>query len=376
MKKRWILLLLLIGIAGFVFWRGKSKPAAATDPAKTAGDKPVAVILGTAEQRDVPVWLTGIGSAQASNMVTVRPRVSGSLDKVNFTEGAFVKAGDVLAQIDPRPYQSILSQVTAKKSQDEAQLNNARLEATRFQNLQRDDAVSRQQLEQANATAAQLAALVEADNAAVQAAQLDLDFTTVRAPIAGRTGVRLVDAGNIVTANQGAGLVVLTELQPISVIFTLSQQNLPALGKNMQPGANRLTVQALAEDGTQLDEGELELIDNQIDSATGTLKLKATFKNDKLTLWPGQFVTARVLVETRKAAIVVPPESIQPGLDGQFVYVVGTDEKVTVRTVKTGITATEGAIIEDGLKGGDRIVVTGQNKLRPGVKVAAQQTAP
>jgi multidrug efflux system membrane fusion protein len=373
MKKRWILLLiLLIGIGAAVFLRKKS--GAETNAQKPAnGNQAIAVNLGKAEKRDVPIWLSGIGTAQASNTVTVRPRVSGSLDKVNFTEGAMVKKDDVLAEIDPRPYQSTLAQAEAKKVQDEAQLANAKLEAERFRNLAREDAVSRQQLEQAEANVLQLSALVQADNAAVQAAQLDLDFTTVRAPITGRTGVRLVDAGNIVTANQGAGLVVLTELQPITVIFTLPQQNLAAVSKNMQPGAARLKVQAMNDDGVILDEGELELIDNQIDTSTGTLKLKATFKNEKLTLWPGQFVSARVLVETRKDAVIVPREAVQPGIDGNFLYVVKPDQTVEARTIKAGIETDSGRVVDEGLSGDETIVVVGQSKLRPGSKIAPQE---
>ncbi len=375
MKKRWILLLLIIaGVAAVIFWRGKS--AAKADAAKPAnGNQPIAVILGTAEQKDVPVWLTGIGTVQASNTVTVRPRVSGSLDQINFTEGASVKQNDVLAQIDPRPYQSTLAQAEAKKAQDEAQLANARLEAARFKNLAREDAVSQQQLEQADASVLQLSALVQADDAAIKAAQLDLDFTTVRAPISGRTGVRLVDVGNIVTANQGAGLVVVTELQPISVIFTLPQQNLSAVSANMKTGQPRLRVQAMSESNEILDEGELELIDNQIDVSTGTLRLKATFKNEKLTLWPGQFISARVLVETKKDAVIVPREAVQPGIDGEFIYVVKSDQTAEARNVKSGLQTESGIVINEGVKGGERIVVVGQSKLKPGSKIAPQEQA-
>jgi multidrug efflux system membrane fusion protein len=225
MKKRWIFLLLaLAGISAFAYTRIKSGGGKAEE-AKGRANQPVAVTIEKVRQENVPVWLTGIGTVQASNTVTVRPRVGGALDKIHFTEGAVVKAGDVIAEIDPRPFESALAQAVAKKNQDEAQLANARLEETRFAGLLKNDAVSKQQADQATATVSQLAALVKADEAAIDAAKLDLEFTKVRAPISGRTGVRLVDAGNLLTANQETGIVVITEIQPISVVFTLPQQN-------------------------------------------------------------------------------------------------------------------------------------------------------
>ena len=375
MKKRWIFLfLLLIGITVAVVWRGRKDTTAAQTKSVEKQAATVAVI--TVEEQDAPVWLSGIGTVQASNTVTVRPRTSGALDKVGFTEGSIVKEGDVLAQIDPRPYQSVLAQATAKKSQDEAQLANATLAANRFQTLSETDAVSRQELDQANATVAQLTALVQADEASVQGARLDLDLTTIRAPISGRTGMRMIDAGNLVTANQAAGLVALTQVQPITVIFTLPQQNLAALAPHVRPGAPPLKVQVLGDDEAVLDEGLLELIDNEIDTSTGTLRLKATFKNADLSLWPGQFVSARVLVETRKNAIAVPTEAVQPGLDGQFCYVVKSDQTVELRPLKSGPVIEGRTLIEQGLKAGEQIVVTGQGKLKPGARIIVQKSAP
>ncbi|HSJ01858.1 MAG: efflux RND transporter periplasmic adaptor subunit [Verrucomicrobium sp.] len=370
-KTRWFFALILVGALGAaVVWRARSSSTANKAPdGRGAGSQAALVSTADAVSRDVPVWLSGIGTVQAYNTVTVRPRVSGTLDQVNFSEGGMVKQGDVLAQIDPRPYRSTLAQAQAKKAQDEAQLTNARLELTRVQNLVKNNAVSQQVLDQSQAAMAGLTAQVQADQAALDAAQLDLDFTTLRAPIAGRTGVRLVDAGNVVTANQGAGVVVVTQLKPISLVFTLPQQHLPMLRRHMQPGAANLVAQAMNDDGTVLDEGQLELIDNQIDSATGTLRLKATFANDKLALWPGQFVSARVLVETHKAAVVVPTEAIQPGLDGPFVYVVKADSTVEARTLKTGIAFEGTTIVDEGLKLGDKVVREGQSKLKPGAKV-------
>ncbi|MEO7100447.1 MAG: efflux RND transporter periplasmic adaptor subunit [Luteolibacter sp.] len=373
MKKRWIFLLLLLIAIAAAIWRARNSSSTAVKPAEKQA---ATVVLAKVAESDVPVWLTGIGTVQASNTVTVRPRTSGALDKVNFTEGAIVKEGDVLAQIDPRPYQAVLAQADAKKTQDQAQLANAVLAAERFHTLSKTDAISKQEMDQADASVAQLTALVKADNAAVQAAQLDLDLTTIRAPIAGRTGIRMIDAGNLVTANQSAGLVVLTQMQPVSVIFTLPEQTLATLSPHVRPDAPPLKVQALTDDGDVLAEGLLELIDNQIDMSTGTLRLKATFKNENLALWPGQFVSSRVLVEIRENAITVPTEAVQPGLDGQFCYVVKSDQTVEPRHVKTGLVIDGTTLIENGLKAGESIVVTGQGKLKPGAKVVAQKKAP
>jgi len=372
MKKRWIVLLLLAGISAAVVMRKKSA-AAKADASKPTGPQTVAVITGEVRREDVPIWLTGIGNVQASNTVTVRPRVGGALDKINFTEGALVKAGEIIAEIDPRPYEASLAQAEAKKVQDEASLANARLEQTRFAELLRNDAVSKQQADQSASSVAQLEALTKADEAAIQAAKLDLEFTKVRSPITGRTGVRLVDAGNLVTANQTTGLVVITEIRPINVIFTLPQNSLSSLAPSTKPGAPKLKVEALGDDEKVLGEGELELIDNQIDPATGTLKLKAKFQNDNFALWPGQFVSARVLVDTKKDAMVVAPEAVQPGLDGTFCYVVKQDQTVEARPVKAGIRVDDGTVIEEGLKAGEKVVVTGHTKLRPGSKVKPQE---
>lgn len=377
MKKsiRWFfLLLLLAGIGTAWIWHNRASDTNTLIPGGGANaNRPVAVIATKVVSQDIPVWLSGIGTVQAYNTVTVRPRVSGTLEQVNFVEGSMVKVGDVLAQIDPRPYRSVLDQAVARKAQNEAQLTNARQELTRVQTLLKSNAVSEQTLDQAKATVAQLEAAVLADKAAIDAAQLDLDFTTVRAPIAGRTGIRQLDAGNIVTENQDQGLVALTQLKPISVVFTLPQHHLPALRKHMLPDAEAMVVQAVSEDGELLDEGKLELIDNQIDVNTGTLRLKASFTNEKLNLWPGQFITARILVETRKAATVAMPEAIKPGLDGTYAYLIQADNRVEARIVKTGLSVDGWTIIEEGLKPGDQIVLEGHIKLKPGSLVSLQE---
>jgi len=364
----WFLILMLVFAGAYFAWQKANASTTKHDPAPGAS-RGVPVIAAEVVKEDIPIWLEGIGNVQAANTVTVRPRVGGSLESISFTEGAMVKEGDVLARIDPRPFESVLSQAKAKKAQDEAQLANAQSVLARAQSLVKENAISRQMVDQAQASATQLQAQVKADQAAIDAAQLDLDFTTVRAPISGRTGVRMVDAGNVVTGSQPEGLVVLTELQPTSVIFTLPQRHLADLRPHMKPGSAELPVQALDEDGTLLDEGLLKLVDNQIDNATGTLKLKASFPNKDFTLWPGQYVNARMLVETKKDVLVVPAEAVQPGLNGPFAYVVKEDDTVEARETKTGITLDGLTVIEDGLKAGERVVREGQTKLKPGAKV-------
>ena len=369
MKKAvWFLVFLLIPAGAYFAWQRANASTGNRD--STAGaPKGVPVLVAEVVKEDIPICLEGIGNVQAANTVTVRPRVSGALESIAFTEGAVVKEGDVLARIDPRPYESVIAQAKARKAQDEAQLANAKGILTRAQTLVKENAISRQMLDQAEASARQLEAQVKADQAAIDAAQLDLDFTTVRAPISGRTGVRMVDAGNVVTASQPEGLVVLTQMHPISVIFTLSQRLLSDLRPHMKPDAAELPVQARDEDGGLLDEGQLKLVDNQIDNATGTLRLKASFPNKEYTLWPGQYVNARVLVETKKDVLVVPAEAVRPGLSGPFVYVVRKDNTVEARPTKPGITVGGLTVIESGVQAGDRVVREGQTKLKPGAKV-------
>ena len=374
MKTRWVLFVfLLLGVGGALAWRFAPTRKAADNTAASAGStRTIPVVTTHVALRDMPIWLSGLGTVQAFNTVMVRPRVSGTLDTINFTEGQSVKAGDILAQIDPRPYRSALEQARARMAQNEAQLSNARRELDRIRALVESEAESRRILEQQEASVAQLAAVAQADQAAVEAAQLDLDFTTVRAPIAGRTGVRFVDAGNLVTANQGTGIVVITQLQPVSLIFTLPQHHLPALRRRLQADSSAPLVHAAGDQGIVLARGTLDLIDNQIDTSTGTVRLKASFANEDVALWPGQFVSARVLVETRSQAAVVPAEVVQAGLDGPFAYVVKTDNSVEARQIKPGPTVDAFTVIEAGLKSGERVVSDGQSKLQPGARISSE----
>lgn len=379
MKIRWIFLVIAIALAaGFFAWKKiGTKPAAARGAAAGGGGAGRAVVVIAAEvgQRDIPLWLTGLGVVQAYNTVTVRPQVSGKLDQINFTEGQSVKVGDVLARIDPRPYQAALERAKAGKAQNDAQLANATRELARVRALVESAAEGARLLEQQEAAVAQYQALIQADEAAIATAQLDLDFTYVRAPISGTTGVRMVDAGNLVTSSQATGIVVITQLQPISVVFNLAQQHLQAVRRQMTQSGSPLRVQALGDKAAVLAEGKLELVDNLVDTSTGTVRLKATFENQDFALWPGQFVSARVLVETRKQATVVPAEVIQAGLDGPFAYVIKPDQTVDVRRVTPGPTVEGFTIVEEGLKPGEKVVRDGQSKLQPGAKISTGEHA-
>lgn len=358
---------LILGIAGgVVFWQSRSvetKPAAAQPPSA------IPVIATKVVTRDVPIWLSGIGTVQGYNTVVVRPRVGGILEQIEFTEGSMVEKGDVLARIDPRPYEAALELATARKAQNEALLVSAQQDLTRMEALVKSQSVSQQALEQASALVAQLEAAIQADTASISSARLDLEYATVRAPISGRTGIRQVDVGNLVTANQTEGIVHLTQLQPVTVVFTLPQQHFAALRAHMRPEAEAPKVEALGDRGDVLDTGELELVDNQIDLSTGTLRLKARFANEALALWPGQFVSARVLVDTRANAKAVPAEAVQPGLDGPFAYLIKEDGTVEARNLVIGLTLDGWTIIEEGLDAGDEVVREGQSKLKPGAAV-------
>ena len=301
-------------------------PTAAAGRAVRRGPEMIPVVVAPAGTRDVPIYLDGLGTAQASANVTVKPQVDGALLEVRFTEGQNVTAGDVLAKIDPRLYQATLDQVSAKKAQDEATLANAKVDAARYAKLAATAYTSAQQADTSRALVAQLTAQVAADQAQIDNARTQLSYTTIVAPITGRAGIRLVDAGNIVHASDPGGLVVLATLKPISVLFTLPQQALPAIAAAIQAGA--VTILALPQNNaptterTVLDKGILTVLDNQVDPATGTVKLKASFPNEELKLWPGAFVTVRLQTRVWQNATVVPPVALQRGPRGTFVYVV------------------------------------------------------
>ena len=334
-----------------------------------AGGGPVPVVAGKVEQKDTPIYLDGLGTVQAFNTVTVHTRVDGELQQVLFTEGQDVKTGDLLAVIDPRPFQAALDQAVAKKAQDEAQLANAKVTLARNTDLVKKKVIDQQDFDTSKYQGDQFQAAVQADQAAIEAAKTQLDYTQIKSPIDGRTGVRLVDVGNIVHAADQTGMVVITQMHPISVVFTLPEQKLPEILN--QGGANGgLHVSALDRGNTNvLDEGTLAVVDNQIDQTTGTLKLKATFPNDQLQLWPGKFVNARLILTTRKDATVVPSSVVQRGPQGTYAYIVKTDKTVEMRPIKVAQTEGNLALVDEGLKPGEQVVVDGQYKLQPGAHV-------
>lgn len=339
--------------------RGGSAPAA-----------PIPVLVTAARLADVPVYLDGVGTAKALNTVTVRSQVDGRIVDIYFTEGQDVPKGYVLAKIDPATYQAAYDQTVAKKAQDEAQLANARLDLERYTRLAATNAVNKQQLDTQKALVAQLEAQIKLDQAAIDNARAILSYTDIVAPIAGRTGIRLVDVGNLVRGAEANGIVIITQLRPISVFFSLPQQNLPDLTRGMAEG--RLPVDALTADGkSALDKGKVMVIDNQVDQTTGTVKLKAEFPNENLQLWPGQFVNVRVLIDTLRQVVVVPTAAIQRGPNGPFVYVLKDGNTVTVRRVSLTQQDDARAVIATGLQAGERVVTTGFARLTEGTQVAA-----
>ena len=332
------------------------------------------VTVATVVQEAVPVLREGIGTVQALNTVVVRSQVEGRLISVEFTEGQTVKKGDILARIDPTTYQALLDQAVAKKAQDEATLANARLDLTRYQRLAQSNAGPKQQADQQSAVVAQLEAQVKADEGAIANARAILAYTTITAPIDGRTGLRLVDAGNIVRGGDATGLVSITQVKPVAVIFTLPQRDLALVNIALARGA--VSVEVLDNDGRSVtSRGQLQTVDNQIDISTGTIKLKATFPNDDLKLWPGQFVSTRVVVDTLVDARVVPPAAVRRGPQGTFVYVIDAEMKANVRPVKVGLQDATRAVIVDGIATAERVVTLGFSQLADGKLVDITETA-
>jgi multidrug efflux system membrane fusion protein len=366
MSKRTVIVIAGIVLLLFAWWtcrRGGSSAAAQTSGrnSRGAGGGAVPVVAAKVEQKDVPIYLNGLGTVQAFNTVTVRPRVDGNLVKILFQEGQDVKTGDLLAMVDPAPYQAVLDQAKAQAALDQATLK-------RQQDLRAKNVVAAQDYDTAVANA-------QKSQAAAEAAQVNLDYCSIKSPIDGRTGVRLVDIGNVVHASDQNGIVVVTQLRPISVLFTLPEQNLQDLANN-DGEQGGLSVAAFDRGNTtKLGDGKLTVVDNQIDQATGTIKLKATFPNDDLRLWPGKFVNARLILTTKKNATVIPASVVQRGPQGTYAYVIKPDKTAEMRSIKVAQTENNETVVEDGLKPGEDVVVDGQYKLQPGAHVEMTSAA-
>jgi membrane fusion protein, multidrug efflux system len=347
-------------------------------PAQSAargGEVAVPVMTDKARRADVPVFLAGLGTVQAFNSVLIKPRVDGQIVKIRFEEGKDVHAGDILIEIDPAPFEAVLAQAEANKLKDQAQLGNVRHDLARYTDLAKNGAVTAQQLDTTRALAAQTEAIVKADQALIDTAQVQLNYSTIRSPIDGRVGTRLVDAGNIVKASDTTGIVSINQIHPIFVSFALPADSLPQLSAASKTGD--VVVTALDRDGRTLATGVLAVIDNQINPATGTINYKAKFENGDDVLWPGQFVNLRIQLAVRRNVIAVPVTAVQQGPDGPYAFVVDGDRIVQKRPLKVGVLNKTIAIIDGGLQAGEQIVTDGQYRIQAGSKVeVAAQTAP
>jgi len=366
----WILFVAAIAAAGYFGYQryyGAEATAKAESAQKAAARRPaIPVSIAPVEKADFPVYLTGLGTVQGFNTVQVRTRVDGQIDKIAFQEGQLVKQGDLLAEIDPRPFQAALDQAKAKKVQDEADLANANLDLQRYTKL--GEFATRQQTDTQRAMVARMTALIAGDDAAITNAQTQLDYTQVTSPITGVVGLRQVDIGNIVNAATQTGIVTVAQVEPIAVIFTAPEDQLPYISEAQKVAP--LKVVAITTDGKKpLAEGKLAVINNQVDTTSGTIRLKAVFDNKTHTLWPGQSVSTRLLVKTLKDATVVPDDAIQHGTEGLYAYTVNQDNKAEVHKVKVSYSIDGRSVVDEGLTPGQRVITGGQFKVQPGSPV-------
>jgi multidrug efflux system membrane fusion protein len=363
------LLIAAIAAAGYFGWQKfhGTEQTAQADAQKRAPARPaVPVKIAPVEKADFPVYLTGLGTVQGFNTVVVRTRVDGQINKIDFKEGQFVKAGDTLVEIDPRPFQAALDQATAKKAQDEANLANANLDLQRFTKL--GEFATRQQTDTQRSTVAQLTAQIAADTAAIFNAQTQLDYATVKAPFTGVAGLRLVDVGNIVNAATQTGIVTIAQIEPITVIFTAPEDQLPDIKAAL--AASPPKTIAMSTDGKRvLSTGTLALINNQVDTTSGTIRLKAVFDNKDHALWPGQSVSTRLLVNTLKDATVAPDDAVQHGTDGLYAFAVNQENKAELRKIKVTKSIDGRSVIDEGLSPGEQVITAGQYKVSPGTLV-------
>jgi multidrug efflux system membrane fusion protein len=360
-------LILGAGVAGYRYWERSG--AAKADPGRPM-PAAVPVTIGRAETRDMPVWLSGIGSVQPLNAVTVKVRVDGQLDQVAFAEGQEIHSGDLLAQIDPRPFRAQVKLAQANRAKDLAQLANARVDLARFGKLAAMGAGPSQNVDTLRAQVATLEATVQGDEASVDMAQLQLGFTRITAPLDGRTGLRLVDPGSIVHATDLGGIVTITQMRPIAVLFSLPQDDLS--GVLSESRLSPLRVDAYSRDGShRLAVGALAFVDSEVDPQSGQVRLKANFRNDDRALWPGELVSAQVLLRTEKGVTVVPVSAVQRGEVGPYVYVVGKDQTANPRPLTLGETVDRFTVVRTGIAAGEQVIVDGQYRVAPGTKVRA-----
>jgi multidrug efflux system membrane fusion protein len=366
---RWVVLIVAVFGLGYFGWQRfhAGNQATATNNAQKSATNAVRVTIAPVEKADFPVYLTGLGTVQGFNTVVVRTRIDGQIDKVAFQEGQLVNQGDLLVEIDPRPFQAALDQAKAKKAQDEANLANANLDLQRYTKL--GEFATRQQTDTQRSTVAQLTAQLAADDAAISNAQTQLDYTAVKAPISGVAGLRQVDLGNIVNASTQTGIVTIAQIEPIAVIFTAPEEQLPYI--NGAQAVAPLKVIAITTDGKKpLAEGALSVVNNQVDTTSGTIRLKAVFDNKNHALWPGQSVSTRLLLKTLKDATVVPDDAVQHGTDGLYAYAVNSDNKAELRKIKVSQSIDGRSVIDDGLSPGQQVITSGQYKVQPGTLVA------
>jgi membrane fusion protein, multidrug efflux system len=368
----------VVAVLGLRWQAGRRPPARGAGGAAAGGrdrgaqPPPVPVAVAPVARRDVPIYLEGLGSVVANRTVTVRTLVDGRLQEVRFQEGQQVHRGEVLAQVDPRPFQAQLDQAQGALLRDESQLRAARVNVERDQRLVKQSLIAQQQLDTDQATAGQLEGSVRMDQATIETAQLNLDYAHITSPVDGVTGIRAVDPGNVVHAADAGGIVVVTQLDPVGVIFSLPQDDLAELAE--QQGRGSLPVEAWSRDGSaRLGLGTLEVIDNQINQSTSTLRLKAILPNPRHLLWPNQFVNARLLLETRKGALVMPATAVQRGPSGTFAWVVDERGQAAQRPVRIELTQGDEVLLASGLSEGERVVVEGQNQLRQGARVAVRE---
>ncbi|MGY3551283.1 multidrug efflux system membrane fusion protein [Bradyrhizobium sp. USDA 4472] len=366
----WIVIIAAVAGGGYYGWQRFSAAEAAKAQAAQKGAPRVAAVpvsIAPVQKADFPVYLTGLGTVQGFNTVQVRTRVDGQIDKIAFTEGQMVNQGDLLVEIDPRPFQAALDQAKAKKSQDEANLANANLDLQRYTKL--GEFATRQQTDTQRSTVAQLTAQIAADEAAIANAQTQLDYTQVKSPITGVAGLRQVDIGNIVNASSQTGIVTIAQVEPITVIFTAPEEQLPYISEGQQSGD--LKVIAFTTDGKKtLAEGKLAVINNQVDTTSGTIRLKAVFDNKDHTLWPGQSVSTRLLVRTLKDATIVPDDAVQHSTNGLYAYTVGPDNKAEVHKIKVSYAIDGRSVVDEGLSPGQQVITGGQYKVQPGSVVS------